>query len=142
MRPMALQALSMRQQPPFRYVDQILLLDLEGIMIRGSLLPALSSPRYGVSDCQLPTYLVVEALAQLSGVLMRETKQIGPSQIGYLVSVSNGSPMEDCYDIAQVLFQSRLLSRAGNIFQFECSVMCSFLEDVHFKLGIGVQDAS
>ncbi len=70
----------------------------------GRIQPADSSC-YGSINGALPDFLVIESLAQLSGLLMRELGLTVAGQVGYLVSVSGGTTMGEWCDTARLLLQ-------------------------------------
>ena len=131
----------LRQQPPFRYVDEVIHIDREQRSMRGrlALCASGSMQRYGTDEAEsLPNFLIFEALAQLSGLLIRCLGLVAAGQVGYLISVSEGSLMQDRYPPVSLLLHTQLTAQIGNILQFTCSVTGDGLEEDRFKLEIGV----
>lgn len=132
----------LRQQAPFRYVDEVTAIDRHHRCARGRARPSQAAARFGNVDGCLPGYLVVEGLAQLSGVLLRELGLVRPGELGYLVSVSDAWPAREFYDDEQLLLTSRLACEAGGIFQFECCFTAGDGASGQMSIGIGVRHAS
>lgn len=77
---------SIGQKPPFRYIDELVSIDAKTREARFALHLDRSTFRYGVLD-GLQSYLLIEAMAQSSGVLLRALTVGEPG--GYLVGLEN-----------------------------------------------------
>lgn len=135
-------AIHLRQQAPFRYVDEVMSIDPDTRSAQARVWSSHAAARYGNVGGMLPDFLVIEGLAQLSGVLMRALGLVAPGQVGYLVSVADGSPTRAGYACDLLLLNSRLALQVGSISQFDCRFTAGDGGSGCFRLGIGVQSAS
>lgn len=102
--PLQQQVLPLQQQAPFRYVDQ--LLDLDAVQRRARLQLALNAGQHRYSEAaHLPGHLLIEAMAQASGVLLRRLT-VGEAG-GFLVGLEDarlpaevGFPAQLCIDVS------------------------------------------
>lgn len=134
------QPIMLRQQSPFRYIDEVLSIDHEHLIMCGCI-RSNDSSLYGSVNGALPAFLIIESLAQLSGLLLRELGFAVPGQVGYLVSVSEGSPIREWCDVTHLFLQTQFVARVGNILQFDCSFTTVDSVAGQLLLGIGLQDA-
>jgi len=135
---------ALRQQPPFRYIGSpIALEDAEDERVAHVTLSASAVPdgTFGWVGGRLAGFLVIEALAQLSGLLIRGFGLGGSDQVGFLVSVASNLPLDDWYDIDALVLRSRHSSRVNNVLTFACSVAPPGGAERTLQIQIGLQDA-
>jgi hypothetical protein len=91
---------SIGQKPPFRYVDELISIDAKAREARFALYLNRETSRYGTLD-GLQSYLLIEAMAQSSGVLLRALTVGEPG--GYLVGLEN-TRLPETVSSSQIVF--------------------------------------
>jgi hypothetical protein len=112
-------AIPISQQPPFRYVDALLSLDRDARQAELRLSLRRGQHRWSGTGA-LPSFLLIEAMAQAAAVLLRKITAGEPS--GYLVGIENALlPAEVCFP-AELDIRARLVKTAPPFFTLEVHV--------------------
>ncbi len=112
--------IQLRQQAPFRYTSAVESLDLTARTARVGLHLAPSPDTFDfLRGTALPGLLLVEAMAQACGILLRQVST--GEDAGFLVGVEQGLLPDEVPYPAQVWLQARLTGAASPIFLFDAS---------------------
>lgn len=105
---------SLSQKPPFRYVDELVSIDTQTRHARFAMHLDGAQARYG-SPGGMQAYLLIEAMAQSSGVLLRALT-VGETG-GYLVGLEN-TRLPEKIDSTQVFLDVAMTQARPPIFSF------------------------
>jgi 3-hydroxymyristoyl/3-hydroxydecanoyl-(acyl carrier protein) dehydratase len=129
-----MQAIPLQQTHPFRYVDEVLSLDVAARSARLKLALGERQQRFGGTG-ELPGYLLIEAMAQASGVLLRSITEgdnggllVGLAEATLPAAVPMPASLELAVSLKQAMppffnFDARVLDGTRQIAASEIQIM-------------------